>query len=106
MNRLNRLIPLQFHHQIREPPIRLHQLRRRTDKPVRQLTHAAEEAILEDPLRLIHEVSKLDGKAVDTGLVARNGCDLGNDDGLAVSRVHPLQILNAGVAIGAVVVEA
>lgn len=106
MNWLDGLIPLQFHHQIGEPPIRLHQLRRGTHKPIRQLTHAAKESILEDPLRLIHKVGKLNREAIHTSLIARGRCDLRNDDGPAVSSVHGFQVANALVAVGTVVVEA
>lgn len=106
MNRLNRLIPLQLHHQIRKAPIRLHQLRRRTHKPIRHLPHAAEEPILVYPLRLVHEVRKLNGESVHASLVARDGRDLGNYDGPAVARVHGFEVGDAGVAGGAVVVQA
>lgn len=106
MNRLNGLIPLQLHHQIREATIRLHQLRRRTDKPIRQLAHTAKKAILENPLGLIHEIRKLYREAINTILVARRGGDFGNDDRPAVSGMHSFQVLDAGFAIGAVVVQA
>ena len=105
MNRLNRLIPLQLHHQIRKPPIRLHQPRRRTDEPVRQLAHAAEEPILKHPLRLVHEVGQLDREAVHAVCVPRDGRDLRQDDRLPVARVHALEVPDAGVAVGAVVVQ-
>lgn len=106
MNGLDRLIPLQLHHQIRKPPIRLHQLRRRTHKPIRQPPHGAEKPILEDPLRLIHPIGQLDREAVHAGFVPRDGRDLRDDDGSAVVRVHGFEVLDAGVAVGAVVVEA
>ena len=106
MNRLNRLIPLQLHHQVREATIRLHQLRRRTDESISQLTHAAKKAVLENPLRLIHKVGELNRKAIDTILIARDGGDLRNDYRLAVTGMYSFQVLNADVAIGAVVVEA
>ena len=106
MHRLNRLIPLQLHHQIRKPPIRLHQLRRRADEPIRQLPHAPEEPVLENPLRLVHPVGQLDREAVHARLIPRGGRDLRHDDRLAVARVHAFQVLDAGVAVGAVVVQA
>ncbi len=106
MHRLNRLIPLQLHHQIRKPPIRLHQLRRRTHEPIRQLPHAAEKPVLEDPLRLVHPVGQLDREAVHARPVARDGRDLRHDDRQAVVRVHALQVLDARLAVGAVVVQA
>lgn len=106
MHRLNRLIPLQLHHQIRKPPIRLHQPRRRTDEAIRQLPHAAKEPILEDPLRLVHKVGQSDREAVHAGGIPGDGRDLGHDDRATVAGVHALEVPNASVAVGAVVVEA
>ena len=106
MDRLDRLIPLQLHHQIRKATIGLHELGGGTDEAIRQLAHAAEEAILEDPVGLVHEICQLDGEAVDAGVVAGGGGDLGHDEGLVVAGVHGFEILDAGVAVGAVVVEA
>lgn len=96
---------LQLDLQLREPTIRLHQASRRTHKPVRQLPHAAEKPILKHPLRLIHEISHLDREAIHARLITGNGRDFGQNDGLAVFVVHVFQVLDAGVAIGAVVVE-
>ena len=105
MNRLNRLISLQLHHQIREAPIRLHQPCVGADEPIRQLAHAPKEAILKHPVRLVHEVGQLDREAVHARLIPGHGRNLGHDDGPAVARVHALEVLDAGVAVGAVVVE-
>lgn len=106
MHRLHRLLLLQLNHQLREPPIRLHQTRRRTHKPIRQLPHASKEPILKHPLRLVHEIGQLDRKAVDARLIPCDGCDFRYDDRPAIFRVHVLEVLNAGVAIRAVVVQA
>ena len=96
---------LQLQHQIREPTIRLHQARRRTHKPIRQLAHSAEKAILKDPVRFIHKVGQLDGEAVHTRLVTGDGRDFGNDNGPSVLIVHVLQVANASVAIGTVIMK-
>ena len=102
---LHRLLILQLNHQIRKPPIRPHQTSRRTHKPIRQFPHASKEPILKDPISLIHEISQLDGKSIHARLVPRNGRDLRHDNGLAVFIVHTLEVLNAGIAVGAVIVE-
>ena len=102
---LHRQLILQLDLQLREPSIRLHQTSRRTDEPIRQLPHAAEKPILKHPVRLVHEIDHLGREAVHARLVPRNGRDLGQDDGFAVFAVHVLEVLDAGVAIGAVVME-
>ena len=105
MNRLNRLIPLQLHHQIRKAPIRLHQSRLRTHKPIRQLPHRAKKPILKHPLRLIHEIGQLNRKPIHARLIPRNGRNLRHDDRLAVAGVHALQVSDARIAVGAVVMQ-
>ena len=102
---LHRQLILQLDLQLRKPPIRLHQASRRADEPIRQLPHAAEKPILKHPLRLIHKVGHLDRKAVHARLIPRNGRDLGQNDRLPVFIVHVFQVLDARVAVGAVVVE-
>ena len=75
MKRLHRLLMLQLNHQLREPAIRPHQTRRRTDEPIRQLAHAPEKPILKHPLGLVHEIRQLDREAVDARLVPSDGRD-------------------------------
>ena len=102
---LHRHFILQLDLQLREPPIRLHQASRRTNEPIRQLPHAAEKPILKHPLRLIHEIGHLNREAIHAGFIPSNGRDFGQNDRLVVFIMHVLQVLDARVAVGTVVVE-
>lgn len=72
----------QLLHQRREMPIRLHQLRLRTDKPIRHRPHAPEKRILEDPVRLVHPVGQLGRKLHHIVVVPRYGRDFRDHDRL------------------------
>ena len=106
VHRLNRLIPLQLHHQIIEPAIRLHQLRGRTHEPIRQLPHTPEKPILKHPLLLIHEIRHRNREPIHARLIPRNGRDFRHDEGFLVVGVHGLEVRDAGGGGGAVVMEA
>lgn len=69
---VHRLIPHQFVHQICEGPIGIHQLRRRTDKIVRQMFHASKEAVLKNVIRPVHPIRNLYGEAQNRRLVLRD----------------------------------
>lgn len=100
------LIPLQLLHQVGEAPVWSHQLSIRADKTVGEIPHASKKAIFEDPVRLIHEVGQLDGEVVDASNIAVNGRDLGYHNGLRVLGMHLFQVLDAGIAIGTVIMQA
>ena len=62
----NRLVRSDFHHQVREAPIRVHELSRRTDEAICKPTHATKEAILKYPVRSIHGIRRLHREIVHT----------------------------------------
>ena len=69
---VHRLIPHQLVHQIRKRPIRIHQLRRRTDKVIRKVLHASKKAVLENIVRAVHPVGNL-GRESDNGRQVSRG---------------------------------
>ena len=104
---MHRLIPHQFKHQIRERPIRIHQLRRRTDKVIRKLLHASKKPILENIVGTVHPVDHLHCEAHNRCLVLPGRCNFRHNDRLVrVQIVHVLDFLNRSVAIRPVVVHA
>ena len=106
LSEMHRLLPHQLVHQICERTIRVHQLRGRTDEIVRYMLHAAEKAVLENIVRVVHPVDDLHREAHDRGLVLRRRSNLRHDDGHVQMRVvHVLYLSDRGVAVCAVIVH-
>ena len=103
---MHRLIPHQLVHQIRKRPILLHQLRRRTHKPIRDPLHAAKKPILKHIIRLIHPISNLHRKPHHVRLLARRRRNLRHDDRqLRMQAMHTLDLPDRRIAVLAVVVH-
>ena len=103
---MHRLIPHQFKHQIRKRPVRIHQLRRRTDKVIRKLLHASKNPILENIVGTVHPVDHLHYKAHNRWLVSPGRRNFRHNNRLVrVQVVHVLDFLNRSVAIRPVVVH-
>ena len=100
------LIVHQLVHQVLERPIRIHQLRSRTNKVIRNMFHTTEKAIFKNIIRIVHPVGDFDRESHNRSQVSCRRCNFRNDNMvLGIQAVHFLNLLNGGVSVGPVVVH-